>query len=75
MTTLSFSKFSEVTRVATSTEKLKSFFAESRRVLMVTKKPGMKEFKMAAKITGIGMILIGLIGLVIRLFGYLITGS
>ncbi|ASJ14401.1 protein translocase SEC61 complex subunit gamma [Thermococcus radiotolerans] len=61
--------------MATSTEKLKSFFAESRRVLMVTKKPGMKEFKMAAKITGIGMILIGLIGLVIRLFGYLITGS
>ncbi len=61
--------------VATTTEKLKSFFAESRRVLMVTRKPGMKEFKMAAKITGIGMILIGLIGLVIRLFGYLITGS
>ncbi|NJE62300.1 protein translocase SEC61 complex subunit gamma [Thermococcus sp. 21S7] len=61
--------------MATTTEKLKSFFAESRRVLMVTKKPGMKEFKMAAKITGIGMILIGLIGLVIRLFGYLITGS
>ncbi|ASJ04230.1 MULTISPECIES: protein translocase SEC61 complex subunit gamma [Thermococcus] len=61
--------------MATSTEKLKNFFAESRRVLMVTKKPGMKEFKMAAKITGIGMILIGLIGLVIRLFGYLITGS
>ncbi|SEW09751.1 protein translocase SEC61 complex subunit gamma [Thermococcus thioreducens] len=61
--------------VATTTEKLKSFFAESRRVLIVTRKPGMKEFKMAAKITGIGMILIGLIGLVIRLFGYLITGS
>ncbi|NJE09858.1 protein translocase SEC61 complex subunit gamma [Thermococcus sp. MAR1] len=61
--------------MATTTEKLKSFFAESRRVLMVTKKPGMKEFKMAAKITGIGMVLIGLIGLVIRLFGYLITGS
>ena len=61
--------------MATSTEKLKSFVGESRRVLMVTKKPGMKEFKMAAKITGIGMILIGLIGLVIRLFGYLITGS
>ncbi|ASJ13504.1 preprotein translocase subunit SecE [Thermococcus thioreducens] len=61
--------------MATTTEKLKSFFAESRRVLIVTRKPGMKEFKMAAKITGIGMILIGLIGLVIRLFGYLITGS
>ncbi|WP_204247235.1 protein translocase SEC61 complex subunit gamma [Thermococcus celer] len=56
-------------------EKLKNFFAESRRVLMVTKKPGMKEFKLATKITGIGMTLIGLIGLVIRLIGYLITGS
>ncbi len=61
--------------MATNTEKLKNFFAESRRVLMVTKKPGSKEFKMAAKITGIGMILIGSIGLIIRLFGYLITGS
>lgn len=61
--------------MATTTEKLKNFFAESRRVLLVTKKPGMKEFKLAAKITGIGMILIGTIGLVIRLIGYLITGS
>ena len=61
--------------MATTTEKLKSFFAESRRVLLVTKKPGMKEFKLAAKITGIGMILIGSIGLIIRLIGYLITGS
>jgi len=42
---------------------------------MVTKKPGMKEFKMAVKITGIGMILIGSIGLIIRMIGYLITGS
>ena len=73
--TLSVSKFGEVTRVATTTEKLKSFFAESRRVLMVTKKPGMKEFKMAAKITGIGMLLIGTIGLILRLIGYLITGA
>ncbi len=61
--------------VATTTEKLKSFFAESRRVLLVTKKPGSKEFKLAAKITGVGMILIGSIGLIIRLIGYLITGS
>lgn len=75
MTALLFSKFSEVKGVATTTEKLKSFFAESRRVLLVTKKPGMKEFKLAAKITGIGMILIGSIGLIIRLIGYLITGS
>ena len=61
--------------MASVTERMKNFWAESRRVLMVTKKPGMKEFKMAAKITGIGMILIGSIGLIIRLIGYLITGS
>ncbi len=61
--------------MANVTERVKNFWAESRRVLMVTKKPGMKEFKMAAKITGIGMILIGSIGLVIRLIGYIITGS
>lgn len=35
----------------------------------------MKEFKLAAKITGIGMILIGTIGMIIRIIGYLVTGS
>ncbi len=61
--------------MATTTEKLKNFWAESKRVLLVTKKPGSKEFKLAVKITGIGMILIGTIGLIIRLIGYMITGS
>ncbi|MDI3475025.1 MAG: protein transport protein subunit gamma [Thermococcaceae archaeon] len=61
--------------MATTMERVKGFFAESRRVLMVTKKPGMKEFKMAAKITGIGMLLIGTIGLIIRLIGQLVLGS
>ncbi|ASJ06685.1 protein translocase SEC61 complex subunit gamma [Thermococcus pacificus] len=61
--------------MATTTEKLKNFFAESRRVLLVTKKPGMKEFKLAVKITGTGMILIGSVGLVIRMIGYLISGQ
>ena len=61
--------------MATTKEKLKNFFAESRRVLLVTKKPGMKEFKLAIKITGLGMILIGSIGLVIRMIGYIISGQ
>ncbi|BAD85609.1 preprotein translocase, SecE subunit [Thermococcus kodakarensis KOD1] len=61
--------------MAEFTEKVKSFLAESKRVLLVTKKPGMKEFKLAAKITGIGMILIGTIGMIIRIIGYLVTGS
>jgi len=57
------------------TEKLKKFLSESKRVLMVTKKPGGKEYKMAAKITGLGMLLIGLLGLITRILGYLITGQ
>jgi protein transport protein SEC61 subunit gamma-like protein len=56
-------------------EKIRDFLGESRRVLLVTRKPGMKEFKLAVKITGIGMILIGTIGMIIRMIGYLITGS
>jgi protein transport protein SEC61 subunit gamma-like protein len=56
-------------------ERVKSFLAESKRVLLVTKKPGMREFKLAAKITGIGIILIGLIGMIIRMIGYFVTGS
>jgi len=61
--------------LASVTERVKNFLAESRRVLMVTKKPGMKEFKMAAKVTGVGILLIGSIGLVIRIISYFITGS
>ncbi len=73
--TAPLSKFSGVTTVATVMEKLKSFWVESKRVLMVTKKPGWREFKLAVKITGLGMILIGTIGLIIRLLGYVFTGS
>jgi len=56
-------------------ERIRNFLSESKRVLMVTRKPGMREFKLAVKITGIGMILIGLIGMIIRIIGYFITGS
>ncbi|ASJ01373.1 protein translocase SEC61 complex subunit gamma [Thermococcus gorgonarius] len=56
-------------------EKIKNFLAESRRVLLVTRKPSWKEYKMAAKITGVGMILIGTIGLIITIIGYLILGG
>ena len=56
-------------------ERITNFLHESKRVLMVTRKPGMREFKLAVKITGIGMIIIGLIGMLIRMVGYFITGS
>ncbi|WP_297512670.1 protein translocase SEC61 complex subunit gamma [Thermococcus sp.] len=61
--------------MTSTVEKIKTFLSESKRVLLVTRKPGMKEFKLAVKITGIGMILIGLIGMLIRMVGYFITGS
>ncbi len=52
--------------------KLKSFIMECRRVLIVTKKPGREEFKAVVKVSGIGMIIIGLIGFFIFIIGDLI---
>lgn len=49
--------------------KLKSFVLECRRVLRVTKKPGKEEFKAIVKVSGIGMIIIGLIGFFIYIIG------
>lgn len=52
--------------------KLKSFVLECRRVLRVTKKPGSDEFKIIVKVSGIGMIIIGLIGFFIYIIGDLV---
>jgi|TARA_Y100000310_G_scaffold341834_2_gene442382 protein transport protein SEC61 subunit gamma-like protein len=38
---------------------------EYRRVLSITKKPSMEEFKAVVKVTGLGMAVIGLIGFTI----------
>ena len=45
------------------------FIAESARVLRLAKKPKQEEFVMIAKITGAGMIIIGLLGTIITLLG------
>ena len=47
--------------------KLKSFGLECWRVLRVTKKPSAAEFKTTLKITGIGILVIGLIGFIIQM--------
>jgi len=44
--------------------KLKSFTNECVRVLKVTKKPDSFEFKTIVKVSGLGMIIIGLIGFI-----------
>ncbi len=52
--------------------KLKSFSKECVRVLKVTRKPTMEEFKTISKITGLGMLVIGAIGFIIQTIGLLL---
>jgi protein transport protein SEC61 subunit gamma and related proteins len=47
--------------------KFKDFSKECLRVLKITKKPTMKEYKVIVTITGIGILLIGFIGFVITI--------
>tara|TARA_Y100000310_G_scaffold345665_1_gene467956 strand:+ start:15465 stop:15683 length:219 start_codon:yes stop_codon:yes gene_type:complete len=53
--------------------KLKSFALQSKRVFQLTKKPGKQEYKIIVKVSGIGILLIGLIGFLIRLMWELST--
>ena len=46
---------------------IKEKIEEYRRILLVAKKPSSFEFKTILKITGIGLIIIGAIGFVIRI--------
>lgn len=49
------------------TTRLKSFIIECRRVLQVTKKPTMVEFKTIVKVSGLGILIIGLVGFIIHM--------
>ena len=49
------------------------FLADSRRILVVSKKPTMDEYKKMALIIAIGMVIIGVIGFIIQ-FIFAITG-
>ena len=52
--------------------RFKSFINESIRVLKVTRKPNALEFKTIVKVSGLGIIIIGLIGFVITMAKQLI---
>ncbi|MBW3012747.1 protein translocase SEC61 complex subunit gamma [Candidatus Woesearchaeota archaeon] len=56
-------------------QRIKSYFIECRRVLKVTKKPTKEEFKTIVKVSGLGMIIIGLIGFLISMISHVITGG
>lgn len=47
--------------------RIKSFFKEILRVFKVTKKPSMEEFKVIVKVSGIGILIIGIIGFFIQI--------
>ncbi|MFH0906177.1 MAG: protein translocase SEC61 complex subunit gamma [archaeon] len=48
-------------------KKIKNFFESSRRIIQISKKPSKKEYWVMAKVVGIGMILIGVIGFIVKL--------
>lgn len=54
--------------------KIKTFILECKRVFLVTKKPSKQEFTSIAKVTGIGILLIGLIGFIIFMIWQIIKG-
>ena len=47
--------------------KLKSFAIECRRVLQVTKKPTKPEYMTIVKVSGLGILIIGLMGFIIQM--------
>ena len=53
-------------------KKLSSFYKECVRVFKITKKPKKEEYKAILKVSGLGILAIGLIGFLIHLIEQLI---
>lgn len=53
-------------------ERARSWISEYTRVLKLAKKPGKKEYLLTSKVTGIGIVFIGIIGYLIKYFSVLI---
>ena len=51
--------------------KLQSFMLQTKRVLQVTRKPTMFEFKTIAKVTGLGIAAIGALGFLLLMLDQL----
>ncbi len=48
-------------------EKAKDFIDSSKRIFTISKKPSGSEFRTMLKVTGIGIIIIGVIGYIVSL--------
>jgi protein transport protein SEC61 subunit gamma-like protein len=53
--------------------KISGFLAAARRIFTVSKKPDSEEYKLMVKVTGLGIILLGVIGFIVMFF-FLLTG-
>lgn len=49
-------------------DKTKAFIAKSKRVWLILKKPTRKEYEMIAKISAIGILILGVVGFIIAMF-------
>lgn len=49
---------------------MRKFLHESKLVLRATRKPGKDEYLSVAKITGLGILLLGLVGFLIMLIAF-----
>jgi len=54
--------------------KIRSFIFQSVRVLKITKKPDATEFKTVVKVSGLGILIIGLLGFIIQMITTFIKG-
>lgn len=54
-------------------QKIVNAYKETRRILRLTRKPRGSEFNETAKITGLGMIVIGIIGFIIFIIAQLLS--
>jgi len=48
-------------------EKIQSFFSSSMRIFNVSRKPDKREYSTMTKITGLGILIIGFIGFMVKL--------
>ena len=53
---------------------IKGFIERTRRILLVSSKPDKSEYKQTVKITGLGFVIIGVIGFIIFVAVQLIGG-
>lgn len=69
---MEFNKESLEDGVSKARNKVKSSIREYKRVLKISEKPDREEFETSAKITGLGIVLIGVIGFLFYMVAQLI---